>query len=99
MVHDSINDDLLKLFELEEIKCVVFQMGGLKAAGLDKFHSNFYQSCCGISNSILARAISTFSLHCLLAPKMNHTNTALIPKVATLKSITQFRPISLCNFS
>jgi len=33
-----------------------------------------------------------------LPDSLNHTHVALIPKVKTPKSVTDFRPISLCNF-
>lgn len=35
----------------------------------------------------------------MLDPKLNETHITLIPKVAHPESITQYRPISLCNCS
>ncbi|KAM1056850.1 hypothetical protein ACFX13_030959 [Malus domestica] len=58
---EQINDDLLKPFTLEDIKCAVLQMEGLKAAEPDGFHGNFYHSCSEIVNKIISRSISEFS--------------------------------------
>ncbi|KAM1168377.1 hypothetical protein ACFX2I_030199 [Malus domestica] len=53
---EQINDDLLKPFTLEDIKCAVLQMEGLKAAEPDGFHGNFYHSCSEIVNKIISRS-------------------------------------------
>lgn len=39
------------------------------------------------------------SLAKVLNPELNQTHITLIPKVPNLESITQYRPIGLCNFS
>ncbi|KAM2841743.1 hypothetical protein PS2_029967 [Malus domestica] len=96
---EQINDDLLKPFTLEDIKCAVLQMEGLKAAEPDGFHGNFYHSCSEIVNKIISRSISEFSSLRYLYPDMNHMNIVLIPKIEAPKSISHFRPISLCNFA
>ncbi|KAM2308179.1 hypothetical protein COP1_030328 [Malus domestica] len=95
---EQINEDLLKLFALEDIKCAVLQVGGLKVAEPDGFHGNFYHSCSEIVNKIISRAISKFSSLMYLHPDMNHINIILIPKIEVPESISHFRPISLCNF-
>jgi hypothetical protein len=44
------------------------------------------------------KAILDFLNFVSFEPMINYTLTALIPKCATPSSVTEFRPIRLCNF-
>ncbi|CAL2250971.1 unnamed protein product [Prunus armeniaca] len=89
--------DLSSLVSVEEIKTNVFAIGGLKTPGLDGFPAIFYQKyweMCSID-------IITFVQECFnsatLPVHLNETLIALVPKVERPASMTQIRPISLCN--
>ncbi|KAF7154379.1 hypothetical protein RHSIM_Rhsim01G0155500 [Rhododendron simsii] len=47
----------------------------------------------------LQKGMKSFFQGGFLLKKLNHTNIVLIPKVPHPESLSQFRPISLCNFS
>jgi hypothetical protein len=92
-----MNENLLSSFTSKEVKKAAFSIGDLKALGLDGLHAIFYKrfwSICGedITNEVL-QAMNT----CVIPEGWNDTTVVLIPKVDNLESITQYRPISLCN--
>ncbi|XP_026428504.1 uncharacterized protein LOC113324400 [Papaver somniferum] len=92
------NTLLIMPLSLEEIKNVVFQMGGKKAPGPDGFTSIFYQKY----RDIVGDAVIDMTQTCFriehIAKVFNHTNIAIIPKVPLAELVTQYRPIGLCNF-
>ncbi|XP_026420164.1 uncharacterized protein LOC113316160 [Papaver somniferum] len=76
------DNDILNLpLTAEEIKNVVFQMGGKKAPGPDGFTGLFYQK----NWDIVGEAIVDMTQTCFrtghIAKVFSHTNIALIPKV------------------
>lgn len=71
----------------------------LKAPGLDGFQGIFYQSFLGsLEEKVLGLVedlmIGIYSLH-----RINSTHVVLIPKVPNPECVSQFKPISLCNYS
>lgn len=72
-------------------------MGPYKALGPDGYQPVFYQKLWRIFGHDLISVV----LNCLnvgfLPRDLNNTLLVLIPKVASPKTIKQFRPISLCN--
>jgi hypothetical protein len=92
-----MNDGLLAPFTAEEVKKAAFAIGDLKAPGPDSLHAIFYKrfwSICG--ESITSEILQ--ALHTGVIPDgWNDTMIVLIPKVDNLESVTQYRPISLCN--
>ncbi|CAL9016452.1 unnamed protein product, partial [Prunus brigantina] len=89
--------DLSSPVSVEEIKTSVFAIGGLKTPGPDGFPASFYQKyweMCSID-------IITFVQECFnfatLPVHLNETLITLVPKVERPTSMTQIRPISLCN--
>lgn len=99
VVSDAINSELLQPFTLEDIKGVVHELSGLKAAGPDGFHDMLYQRCWDTMNCLMAGVVSEFSGQGSFPQVLNSTNLALIPNVPNSEQISQFRLISLCNFS
>lgn len=99
VVTPQMNEDLLQPITLDDVKTAAFELGSLKAPGPDGFQGTFYQNywsiiheeIVGTAEDFLAGIVSPFSI--------NETNIALIPKVYDPESVSQFRPISLCNFS
>lgn len=98
-VDENINTDLMANLTLEEVRAVVFQLGALKAPGPDGFNRLFYQNSWEILKTNLLQLVQNFFNIGILDPLLNQTYISLIPKVKNPKTIGQFRPISLCNFS
>ncbi|XP_051204973.1 uncharacterized protein [Lolium perenne] len=92
-----MNDGLLAPFNAEEVKKAAFAIGDLKAPGPDGLHAIFYKrfwSICGESiTSEILQALNTG----VIPEGWNDTMIVLIPKVDNPESVTQYRPISLCN--
>ncbi|TQD76541.1 hypothetical protein C1H46_037913 [Malus baccata] len=75
------------------------QMGSLKAPGPDNFPGIFYQAHWEIITADVNEIIKEL-MHRTENPRhINATNLVLIPKVQNPVSVSQFRLISLCNYS
>jgi hypothetical protein len=95
-VSDSMNRDLLKEYNGEEVKWALFQMFPTKAPGPYGFPAHSFQrhwELCGeeVTNVVIKMLNGTEDLSTI-----NETLIVLIPKVASPEEISQFRPISLC---
>ncbi|KAF7128180.1 hypothetical protein RHSIM_Rhsim11G0009900 [Rhododendron simsii] len=96
-ISGEMNRSLTKHVADEEIRVAVFQLGALKAPGPDGYPGLFFQK---FWNEIREdTCLAGFFQGGFLLKKLNHTNIVLIPKVLHPESLSQFRPISLCNFS
>ncbi|CAN6690416.1 unnamed protein product [Malus baccata var. baccata] len=99
LVSELMNTDLIKPVSEEEIKVAVHQMGGLKAPGPDGFQGIFYHSFWDIIVAEVNGLVMDFMQGVGNARSLNSTYIVLIPKVPHPESVSQYRPISLCNFS
>jgi len=84
---------------MEEVHAAVFQLGALKAPSPYGFNGIFYQQSWDILKFDLFQLVQNFFHTGTLDPHLNQTHISLIPKVKNPEIISQFRPISLCNFS
>jgi len=84
---------------MDEVKKAVFQMGATKAPGPDGLCGQFYHHYWTDIQQDVFQMVDSFLTTGIFDPKLNVTHIVLIPKVATPEHITQYRPISLCNFS
>lgn len=82
----------------DKITEVVFQLGALKAPGPDGFSGIFYHSYRDIVGDDIKKVVLHFFSSNQLALSLNFTEIVLVPKVLSLESHSQCRPISLCNF-
>ncbi|CAN6570663.1 unnamed protein product [Malus baccata var. baccata] len=98
-VSEEMNVALTATVSVEEIKTAAMKMGGLKAPGPDGFQGIFYQSQWDIIASDVNNMIVDLMNGSLQPLRLNATHLALIPKVQNPESVSQFRPISLCNYS
>jgi hypothetical protein len=73
------------------------KMPPLKSPGPDGFPACFYQHNWGTVHHEVCAAILHFLNSGSMDARINTTHIALIPKVASPSSVTEFRPISLCN--
>ena len=93
----AMNNHLNAPFTAEEISEALSQMCPTKALDPDGLHVVFFQK----HWQYVGKAVTQTCLHILneqgnLTP-LNHTFTALIPKVAKPRKVSEYRPISLCN--
>ncbi|KAH1031969.1 hypothetical protein J1N35_044143 [Gossypium stocksii] len=92
------NKELITKVSEVEVKNDVFQLGGLKAPGSDGYCGIFYQKYWSIVKDDAVRCVQIFFQNGRMLREMNKTEVVLIPKVKGPELVTQFRPISLCNF-
>lgn len=82
---------------IDETKSALFGMKNYKAPRPDGFHPLFFKS----QWEIIGPSLHKFVTDCFSNPdrigEANQTLISLIPTCNTPSSVTQFRPISLCN--
>ncbi|CAN6545401.1 unnamed protein product [Malus baccata var. baccata] len=83
----------------DEIKEAVLEMGCLKAPGPDRFQGVFYHSFWETIRADVLAVVKALIQDSTIPGTLNATHIVLIPKVANPESVSQFRPISLCNYS
>lgn len=99
LVNSEMNADLCMPITDDEIKVAVFDLGALKAPGLDGFPGKFYQNFWETINDEVCGTTKDFSTVGFNLSALNRTHIAFIPKVQNPENVSQFRPISLCNNS
>lgn len=92
-----MSNALLKHFTEKELWAALKGMDPIKAPGTDGFSTLFYQHYWSIVGTDVSSFCLTVLLGKLAIEDINTTQIVLIPKVSTPKSITHFRPISLCT--
>lgn len=68
-----------------------------KAPGSNGFPAEFYPTSWPIINDDLVHVIQKLFITEFLPSQMNHTLLLPIPKIQSATSVSDFRPISLCN--
>ncbi|OMO67492.1 reverse transcriptase [Corchorus capsularis] len=98
VVTREMNESLLVSITDEEVKQAVFQMGELKSLGPDGFNGQFFQTHWEVVQEDICNMVKNFFRSGKILKEINCTEIVLIPKVKSPESVTQFRPISLCNY-
>jgi hypothetical protein len=96
-VSAEMNDALLKPIKEQEVKIALFQMFPTKAPGPDGFPAHFFQTHWEICGEEVTLAVIRVLKGEDDMREVNQTFIVLIPKVASLEELGQFRPISLRN--
>lgn len=103
VVHTAITEDMNRALTRsvtdDEINAATFKLGASIAPGPDGFFGIFYHKHCKVVGHDVYAAIKSFFTGGFVLRELNHTNLVLIFKVAAPAKLTQYRPISLCNFS
>ena len=98
-VTEEMNEALTAPVTDTEIRDAVFAINPDKAPGPDGMTSLFYQRFRSIIGKDVISMVREFFETGELDERINQTNICLIPKTARPVSMTEFRPISLCNIS
>ncbi|CAN1218975.1 Transposon TX1 uncharacterized 149 kDa protein [Linum perenne] len=98
VVSDEMNVDLTKPISIEEIKQAAFSLGASKAPGPDGFNGVFFRKFWSSLGNHFCSEIVNFFITGDMPEGWNDTHITLIPKVPNAESISQYRPISCCNF-
>lgn len=93
-----MNRQLISMLSEEEVRTAVFQLGAVKAPGPDGFPGFFFQHYWDVVGTKVYKVVCSFFVGGYLLKEFNQTNLVLIPKVGNPTNLSQFRPISLCNF-
>ncbi|KAL0355668.1 UNVERIFIED_CONTAM: LINE-1 retrotransposable element O protein [Sesamum radiatum] len=96
-VTQEMEDDLLQPFTEEEVTNTLFQMSPLKSPGPDGMPPIFYHKHWHIINKDVIRCTLSILNNVEMLHELNHTSIVLIPKCSKAETLSQFRPISLCN--
>jgi hypothetical protein len=93
------NLSLCVIPEEREINQVISQLGLFKAPSPYGFTCLFFKTYWSIVRLDVINFVQSFFRHGFLLKEFNHTHLALIPKIDNPSRPTQFRPISLSNFT
>jgi hypothetical protein len=96
-VTPEMNERLMLEFTDKEISDALFQIGPLKAPGLDGFPARFFQCNWGVLKEENIPAVKEFFRTGIMPKGVNDATVVLIPKVDLPTKVTDLRPISLCN--
>ena len=96
-VSTNMNEELTRPFIAQEVKVALKQMYPLKAPGLDGMHPIFFQHFWNTCGAVVTTTVLEFLNYGMSPPNLNETHIVLIPKIKEPKTVSDFRPISLCN--
>lgn len=99
MITDAQNQVLSAMPSIDELKQVVFSMNPNSAAGPDGMNGKFFQSCWDIIKRDLLAVVQSFFCGHPIPKYFSHSCLVLIPKVDHPSRFSEFRPISLSNFT
>jgi hypothetical protein len=92
-----INTRVTRRMNAELMDKALFQMVPLKAPGPDGMNACFFQQIWGVVGEEVCRGILEILNTGVMPFNLNLTHIALIPKTNNPESVSEFRPISLCN--
>lgn len=92
-----MNSLLLQDFHAQDVEKALKQMHSLKAPRPDIMPLIFYQHFWPNVKAIVIKTELDFLNNGVAPPKFHETHIVLIPKTKNLESVSDYRPISLCN--
>ncbi|KAL2240826.1 UNVERIFIED_CONTAM: hypothetical protein Sindi_0723800 [Sesamum indicum] len=97
LLNEEDTSSLLLLFTPADVKQPVFYIAEDKAPGPDGYSSDFFKAAWPIVGQEVTSAVLDFFTTGRILKQINTTLLALIPKVHSPTSVSDFRPISCCN--
>ena len=97
IVSDEMNSKLSQEFMEWEEQAALKQMAPFKALGPDSMPSLFYQNYWELVGGDVTKTILSYLNLASLPHPLNHTFLTLIPKIKNPISVSDYRPICLCN--
>ena len=98
MVSTDMNDFLTQELRANEVYKAMKQMHPKKSPGLEGMPPLFYHYFWSLVGDCVTKIVLDFLNHDITPlPNFNETHVVLIPKIKSLKKITQYRRISLSN--
>ena len=97
VVTPEMNRQLTRDFTSSEVDHAIKQMAPLTAPGPDGLPPVFYQHYWHLVGADVTQAVLSSLNSGRLLHAINHTHITLIPKIKNPESVTDYRPISLCN--
>ena len=94
---EEVSLSLVVMVTPEEIKEALWSMQPYKAPGLDGLHAGFFQRFWMIVGSSVRDEVENAFLTKKIPEYLNKTHIVLIPKIQGPETISNYRPISLCN--
>ncbi|CAB4306970.1 unnamed protein product [Prunus armeniaca] len=91
------NACLTRQISFKEIWLAVKCLNPTKSPGPDGFMGKFFQQYWDVVGEDISGMVKSFFHSGKLHRTLNHTHLVLIPKMATPRKMTQWRPIALCN--
>ena len=96
-VSSSMNEELLRPFEVSKVQFALKQMDSDTAPGRDGLPPMFYKKFWSKIGHDISGAILAVLNSSTIPNDLNHTFITLIPKIHSPRRVTEFRPISLSN--
>jgi hypothetical protein len=96
-ISGDMNTKLTEVASEQEVEVALFQLGPTKSPRPDWLPAILFQRHWGKLKVEVVRAVQDFLAGKVCPPDFNDTILVLIPKVNSLESMSQFRPISSCN--
>ena len=92
-IFDAISSEVTN----SEIRATIFSLKPMKAQGLDNLHPIFFHKFWNIVGQLVKTHVKNVFKSKKISKDLNATLICLVPKVAKLETIQQFRSINLCN--
>lgn len=99
LVTSYINEILTQEVYASEVKAAVFSIHPEKAPVSNGMTAIFHQNFWHIIRPQVVNMVQDFLRSGAMNSKSNEVNICLIPKIEHPRSMTEFRPVSLCNIS
>ncbi len=97
VVTSEMNRQLTRDFTSQEVENAMKHMVPLKAPGSDGLPPLFYQKYWHLAGADVTQAVLTSLNSGRMLQAINHTHITFIPKIKNPESVSDYRPISLCN--
>lgn len=96
-IPSNVVDHMIRTVTRDELKLALFYIDDCKSPGPEGYTSAFVKGAWNFIGDDITNAVLEFFESGQLLKEINRTIIALLPKVSTPTSVTDFRPICCCN--